>query len=415
MYKHLVLGLALLALQASVADAGPALPAPSAMYVVVLADGSDTNAVVGELERRHGFSATHRYAAAFAGFAARLTAPQRAAVVREPAVASIHEDRRVRLIAPRAARLASGVARIGGGRKPADVAVAVIDTGVDTHPDLNVRVGTNCVGPASRRSDATADDNGHGTHVAGTIGGTGGTGVAPGTTIYAVKVLDANGGGSTSSVICGIDWVTANAARLGIRVASMSLGMSGTSDTNCGRTNQDPLHRAICRSTTTGLVYVVAAGNDGADLAGSVPAAYPEVLTVTAMTDTDGAPGAKGPASSCPGPRDRDDTPASFSNYARRSAEAAHAIAAPGECVRSTWPKGRYATLSGTSMATPHVSAVVALCISSGHCPGAPAEIVRRVRADALAHATAANGFAGDPRHASAGRIFGDLVWAGSY
>lgn len=419
MWKSLVLGVAMLALSATAVEAAPALTKPASPYVVVLADGTDTSTAVGELERRHGFSATHRYVAAFSGFAARLTAKQRAAVGREPLVASVHEDRRVRLADGTAVTnrttLVSGVARVGGGSKAATVAVAVIDTGVDLHPDLNVRVGTNCVGPASRRSDATTDDNGHGTHVAGTIGGNAGTGVAPGTTLYAVKVLDANGGGSISSVICGIDWVTANAGRLGIRVGSMSLGMAGASDMDCGRTTADPLHRAICRSISAGVVYVVAAGNDGADLAGSVPAAYPEVLTVSAMTDTDGVPGARGPTSSCPGPRDRDDTPASFSNYARRATEAAHLVAAPGECIRSTWPHGRYATLSGTSMATPHVSAVVALCISSGRCHGAPAEIVRQVRADALAHATATNGFAGDPRHATRGRMFGDLVWAGGY
>ena len=392
------------------------MPAP---YVVVLQEGADANAVVADLEQRHHFTASHRYTAAFAGFAAHLTARQRAAVVQESAVAAIHADRRFRLSAglpaPRGAVIASGVSRIGGGAKAASVAVAVIDTGVDTHPDLDVRSGTNCVGPFSRRADATLDDNGHGTHVAGTIGGKGGTGVAPGTVIYAVKVLDATGGGTTSSVICGIDWVTANAAHLGIGVASMSLGMPGASDTSCGRTNADPLHRAICRSVSGGTVYVVAAGNDGRDVAGSIPAAYPEVLAVSAIADTDGAPGGKGAIASCAGPRDRDDSAASFSNYAHRMAEAQHLVAAPGVCIRSTWPHGRYNTISGTSMATPHVSAVVALCLSSGRCHGASADVARQVRADAQAHATGANGFAGDPRHPVTGRIYGDLAWAGGY
>ena len=419
MYKQLVLTLALLALQPTFAFAASALPGGAAAYVVVLRDGSDTDAVVGDLERRHGFTATHHYTAAFAGFAARLTDRQREAVRRDARVASVHDDRRVRLSGalgtPRAAPLVSGVSRVGGGARAAGVAVAVVDTGVDPHPDLNVRSGTNCVGPSSRRVDATADDNGHGTHVAGTIGGSGGTGVAPGTLVVAVKVLDAGGGGTTATVICGIDWVTANAARLGIRVASLSLGMPGVSDTSCGRTNADPLHRAICRSVATGITYVVAAGNDGTDLARSIPAAYPEVLTVSAIADTDGAPGAKGPVASCGGPRDRDDTAASFSNYARRASDAGHLIAAPGVCIRSTWPHGRYSTISGTSMATPHVSAAVALCISSGRCRGAPADVARQVRADAAAHATGTNGFAGDQRHAMSGRIYGDLVWAGAY
>jgi subtilisin family serine protease len=418
MIKHLVLTLAMLALQPVLASAAPAAPGPTAPYVVVLRDGADANTVVPDLERRHGFVATHRYTAALAGFAARLTARQRAAVLREASVSSVHDDRRVSVTdssrAPRLAPAASGVARIGGGAKAAPGAVAVIDTGVESHPDLVLRSGTNCVGPASRRLDATSDDNGHGTHVAGTIAGKGGTGVAPGTLIVAVKVLDAGGAGSTSSVICGIDWVTANAARLGIRVASMSLGMPGASDGACGAT-RDPLHRAICRSIAAGVTYVVAAGNDGGDLSRSLPAAYPEVLAVSAIADTDGAPGAKGPASSCAGPRDRDDTAASFSNYARRAADAQHVIAAPGVCIRSTWLHGGYNTISGTSMATPHVSAAVALCLGSGRCRGTPSEIVRQIRSDAAAHATAANGFAGDPRHASGGRVYGDLVWAGAY
>jgi subtilisin family serine protease len=419
MIRHLVLAIALLALQATVVAAAPGLPLPTSSYVVILQDGTDAATTVSDLERRHGFTPTHRYASALLGFAARLTPVQRAAIAREAVVASIHDDRRVRAAAVRAAparaESASGVRRVGGGAKAATVAVAVIDTGVDAHPDLNMRSGANCVGSASRRSDATTDDNGHGTHVAGTIGGKNGTGVAPGTLIYAVKVLDATGGGTSSSVICGIDWVTANASRLGIRVASMSLGMSGGSDTNCGRTNADPLHRAICHSVASGVVYVVAAGNDGADLAGSIPAAYPEVLSVSAMADTDGAPGGRGAAASCAGPRDRDDTAASFSNFARRTTEAGHLVAAPGVCIRSTWVHGRYNTISGTSMATPHVSAAVALCISSGHCHGTAADIARQLRADAQAHATAANGFAGDPRHQSGGRVYGDLVWAGGY
>jgi subtilisin len=388
-----------------------------APYVVVLRDGIEPVAKTAELARTHGFVADHTYAASINGFAARLAGRQRDAIARDPAVASIHEDKAVRLSPPgrttRSSAIATGVRRIGGGTKAAaGVAVAVLDTGVDlTHPDLTALAGTNCTGGANRRKTAVTDGHGHGTHVAGTIGGKGGIGVAPGTVVYAVKVLDDAGRGSTSQLICGIDWVTANAAKLGIRVASLSLGMPGEPDTDCGRTSRDVLHKAICASVAAGVVYVVAAGNDASDIAHDVPAGYPEVLAVAAMSDTDGAPGGRGGTATC-GQPERDDSFASFSNYAGDAAGDAHLIAAPGVCIRSAWPGGGYHTISGTSMAAPHVSAAVALCIASGRCAGSPAAIIRQVRADAASHG---GGFAGDDKAPSASRRYGDLVWAGGY
>lgn len=387
-----------------------------APYVVVFTDAVDPAAKTAALERAHGFRADHRYSASLSGFAAKLAPRQRDAIGHDPDVASVHEDRTARLPAARASRataLATGVQRIGGGTKAATgVAVAVLDTGIDlAHPDLNAAVGTNCTGGPTRRATAVRDGHGHGTHVAGTIAGRSGTGVAPGTTVYAVKVLDDEGRGSTSQLICGIEWVTANAKRLGIRVANLSLGMPGTPDPDCGRSSKDVLHRALCVSIAAGVVYVVAAGNDATDVAGDVPSGYADVLAVTAMADSDGAPGGRGPATSC-GQRERDDSPASFSNYASRATDAAHLIAAPGVCVRSSWTGGGYRTISGTSMAAPHVSGAVALCIASGRCAGTPAAIIRQVRADAGVHGA---GFSGDDRAPRNGRRYGDLVWAGDY
>jgi subtilisin family serine protease len=145
-----------------------------------------------------------------------------------------------------------------------------------------------------------------------------------------------------------------------------------------------------------------------------VPAAYPEVLTVTAMSDTDGLAGAVGGAPRCV-KGEADDRYGSYSNYAVGAAAAIHTIAAPGTCVVSDKPGGGTATYTGTSQAAPHVAGAVALCKGSdgvaGPCAGlTPAATIERIRADAAAAATMANGFAGDPLRPLTGRQYGNLV-----
>ena len=179
---------------------------------------------------------------------------------------------------------------------------------------------------------------------------------------------------------------------------------------------------ALCASVAAGVTYVVAAGNDGWDFdyapAPDTPAAYPEALTVTAMADSDGRGGAAGGAPACTS-GELDDRSATFSNFAATAAGAAHAIAAPGVCIRSTWPGGGHATISGTSMAAPHVAALAALCIADAGRPGpcaglSPAQVIARLRAEAQAFTAAQTtyGFAGDPLRAFAGASFGYLAHA---
>lgn len=409
-----------------------AAPQTTAGYIVVFKDNvANHDHATDRLEREHGFSSEHRYSAALKGFSAQLNPAQLARIKANPNVAFVSEDRIVEAIGSvpsvNGDLVPTGVRRIDAGttatvHQASNVNVAVIDTGIYlSHPDLAAVDGKNCV----RKNRAANDDNGHGTHVAGTIAaknnGAGVEGVAPGTKLYAVKVLNSQGSGTWSQVICGIDWVTANASALNIKVANMSLSGGGTNDNNCGNTNGDAMHKAICKSVAAGVTYVVAAGNSATNLDTSVPAAYPEALTVTAMSDSDGLAGGTGGAPACRN-GELDDKYASFSNYASPTSTAAqdHTVAGPGVCIYSTWRNGEYYTISGTSMATPHVSGVVALCIGNGGTNGpcygkSPAQIIQQIRSDAQKHATATNGFIGDPSHVVTGKYFGFLAWAGGY
>ena len=351
-------------------SAGAAPAVAAGQYIVVLSDSAAAQATADSHARAYGASVTHVYSHALHGYAATLSADAVKRISADPRVAAVSPDRAVSIDAQ---TLPTGINRVDADLSPTaaingvdtrvNVDVAVIDTGVDLdHPDLNVYTA----GAKNCSTGNSADDgNGHGSHVAGTIGALdnaiGVVGVAPGARIWPVRVLNNAGSGSWSSVVCGIDYVTAHASE--IEVANMSLGGTGT-DSVC--TASDALHYAICRSVAAGVTYAVAAGNESDNAANHVPAAYDEVITVSALADFNGLPGG-GAAATCRS--DVDDTFADFSNYG-----ADVDIIAPGVCIYSTWKGGGYNTISGTSMATPHVTGGAAL-YKATHPTATPAAV----------------------------------------
>lgn len=402
------------------ADQGPA----ASSVIVVLADGVDVDAKLAELRRSSGLEPRFVYRSALSGFSIELAQGGVGALEADPDVAFVQADGSVRAFGTQPLKpgeqAPTGIRRIEAATPPADPdriqlkgkgKIAIIDTGVNLgHPDLNAAHGKDCV-----NAPPADDDNGHGSHIAGTIAakntGAGIVGVSPGSKLLAVKVLSGQGTGTFAQIICGVDWITANAARLKITVANVSLGGQGSDDGNCGRTNGDALHLAICNSVAAGVTYVAAAGSSGSDFANLVPASYDEVLTVTAMADSDGIPGGLGGGS--------DDRVASFSNFAVSVADQNHTIAAPGVNIFSTWLGNEYRTLSGVSFAVAHVTGVVAVCLGHKGAPGrcahkTPAQVVQQIRADAAAKPPS-YGFVGDPHNPFPGKYYGYLVSALPY
>jgi len=268
-----------------------------------------------------------------------------------------------------------------------DIDIAIIDTGIDKdHPDLNVAGGINFYNGSSRGcslgDEQWHDTGGHGTHVAGIAAardnGFGVVGVAPGARLWAVKVLGEGDRGFLSCVMKGVDWVTAQS---NIEVANMSLGTL----------RAPPLCLAVQRSIDSGVIYTAAAGNLGADAKNFSPANCSDVITVSAIVDTDGLPGGVGPSFGII----NDDTFASFSNFG-----SVVDIAAPGFNILSTDIDGTFSPKSGTSMAAPHVAGAVALFkVASGYNGSAQGNDVMAALVDGNWTIPQADpwGFSGDP------------------
>ncbi|HEY5822240.1 MAG TPA: S8 family serine peptidase [Propionibacteriaceae bacterium] len=344
------LAAAMLATQAGPAAAAPgkilnanAKDAITDAYIVVYKDSavpkSKVRSVTDRLAKSHKAAVGYRYTSAVRGFSAKMSRAEAQRLTADPSVAFVEQDQKVSISATQSPTPSWGLDRIDQRDLPLNnsytypntgsgVTAYIIDTGIrTTHSDFGGRAvfGTNTAGDGNN-----TDCNGHGTHVAGTVGGTA-YGVAKGVRLVAVKVLACNGSGSNAGVIAGIDWVTSNHIS-GPAVANMSLG--GGASTS--------LDSAVRTSIADGVTYAIASGNSNANACNFSPARVTEAITVNATTRTDAR--------------------ASYSNYGTCTD-----IFAPGSEITSAWITSDTATntISGTSMATPHVAGAAALILNT--------------------------------------------------
>jgi subtilisin family serine protease len=321
-------------------------------YIVTLKKGAGFKAASSKgkgLVNEYGGTVKKTFGAALNGYTASLSATEARRLAADPAVASVEQNQTVHLTDTTQSSAPWGLDRIDQSALPLSgtytypdtagngVTAYVIDTGVRiTHSQISGRAS---YGYDEVDGDTTAQDgNGHGTHVATTIAGST-YGVAKKAKIVAVRVLDNNGSGTTAGVIAGIDWVTANHS--GPSVANLSLG-GGTSTS---------LDTAVRNSISSGVTYAIAAGNSGANASTSSPARVTEAITVGATSNTDAK--------------------ASWSNYG-----SVLDIFAPGVSITAGWNTSDTATntISGTSMATPHVAGAAAVYLA-GHTSATPAQV----------------------------------------
>jgi subtilisin family serine protease len=386
-----------------IATAPKALAAPASdQYIVVLKEHVAHSANVAHRhEENRGAELGHIYGDSIEGYSAELTLSELKAIKQDPNVDYVERDS---VLHADSQAPSTGFNRVFAPSNPiididevddvrSDVDVAIIDTGVALHPDLNVVTRTSCLAASVCAEKEVEDGYGHGTHVAGIVGALdnnfGTVGTAPGARIWSVKAGNQKGEFDMSDVIAAVNWVTARSNQ--IEVVNMSLGCEGyIGGDACEAT---AMRDAIAASVDKGVVYVVSAGNVGLNVEhkkpvapfgspGFVPAAFPDVITVSALADFDGVPGGTaGTAAPCDYPYretkegnvvllvDEDDTLADFSNWGPPVD-----IAAPGTCIWSTVPGGGYGVKSGTSMAAPMVTGAVAN-VAAANNPNSRADV----------------------------------------
>ncbi|MGW3889274.1 S8 family peptidase [Micromonospora chokoriensis] len=340
--------------------AGGATAVPDS-YIVVLKDSAVARDRVGDaakrLSGRHGGTVARTYGAALRGFEAKVSASAAARIAADPAVEYVEQNHTVSISGTQTNPPSWGLDRIDQRNRPLDSSYTYPNTASNVHAyiiDTGIRFSHNDFGGrATSGYDAvdggSADDcNGHGTHVAGTVGGSS-YGVAKGVQLVGVRVLNCSGSGTNAGVIGGVDWVTANAIKPA--VANMSLGGGANSS----------LDNAVRNSIASGVTYGLAAGNDnGANACNVSPARTTEAITVGSTTSADAR--------------------SSFSNIG-----TCVDIFAPGSSITSAWYNSNTATntISGTSMATPHVVGAAALLASAN-----PSWTPAQVRNELVAKAT---------------------------
>jgi subtilisin family serine protease len=363
----------------------------------------DPEVTANEMVREHGVEKNHVYRHALKGFAGKIPANRLAKIQADPRVAYVQEDWVMHTMASDYEHL-HGIERIRatdvhasgrtgkftvGPNAGESVDVAILDTGIDLQhsrisPSTSPERMTSFVKKEFGENGVGDDVDGHGTGVAGVILQT-----APDVRLWGVKVGTGPNPPTTATLIHAVDYVTGTRDSCGgqepIEVVNMSLGgpVSAYYYGTCADTFGDALYKAICTSIERGVTYVVAAGNEGERVqdpkarTANVPAAYPEVITVAALADSDGASGGLGLPTST---GDYDDTFASFSNFGPEvdliapGVDIATAKATATTTTTATAGTDRYIVASGTSLAAPYVAGVAALYIAD-HPGATPAEV----------------------------------------